>query len=308
MLNNQLKKLALTKEETLTEVVDCLSKHISINSNEARNPESLFQVLVRAASKQDTVENTCKELNQATSGNNIRYHLGKISDFIQLEKQLNLALKTKISQGLKNKNLIVAIDLNLIPYYGKLNDSENPYIYRSQVKDGTCSFYSYATLYTVKKGKRVTLAIKSIRFQDTQVCIWRYCPEYFCLAKKWDAPNENFALDMVNILRSLGYYVITSYDTRQANQGIPDDRVLNYATQNGLILITFNRDDFIKLHQSGLKHAGIIICKTDRDYQGQITKLHEYLQNQTILTNRLIRIKKQNQRGLKQQIFVVQEY
>ncbi len=83
---------------------------------------------------------------------------------------------------------------------------------------------------------------------------------------------------------------------------------MNYATQNGLILITFNRDDFIKLHQSGLKRAGIIICKTDRDYQGQITKLYEYLQNQTILTNRLIRIKKQNQRGLKQQIFVVQEY
>ena len=39
-----------------------------------------------------------------------------------------------------------------------------------------------------------------------------------------------------------------------------------------------------------------------------MTKLHEYLQNQTILTNRLIRSKKQNQRGLKQQIFVVQEY
>ena len=119
--------------------------------------------------------------------------------------------------------------------------------------------------------------------------------------------NENFALDMVNILRSLGYQVITSYDAGQANQGIPDDQVLNYATQNGLILITFNRDDFIKLHQSGLKHAGII-CKTDRDYRGQITKLHRYLQTQISLTNRLIRIKKQNIRGLKQQIFVVQEY
>ena len=66
MLNNQLKKLALTKEETLTEVVDCLSKHISINSNEARNPESLFQVLVRATSKQDTIENPCKKPNKVT--------------------------------------------------------------------------------------------------------------------------------------------------------------------------------------------------------------------------------------------------
>ena len=35
--------------------------------------------------------------------------------------------------------------------------------------------------------------------------------------------NENFALDMVNILRALGYHVITSYDAGQANQGISDD-------------------------------------------------------------------------------------
>ena len=82
-----------------------------------------------------------------------------------------MALKTKIPKGLKNKNLIVAIDLNLIPYYGKPNDSEKPYIYRSQAKDGTCSFYAYATLYTIKKGKRVTLAIKGVKFQDTKVCI-----------------------------------------------------------------------------------------------------------------------------------------
>lgn len=112
---------------------------------------------------------------------------------------------------------------------------------------------------------------------------------------------------MVKILREFGHMVITSYNAGQANQGIPDDEVLNYATQNNMILITFNRDDFIELHQSGLKHKGIVICKTDRDYQGQVA-IHEYLQTQFSLENRLVRIKKQNQKGLKQQIFVIQEY
>ncbi len=120
--------------------------------------------------------------------------------------------------------------------------------------------------------------------------------------------NENFALDMVEILRSLGYTVTTSYDAGQANQGVPDDEVLNYAARNNLTVITFNRDDFIELHRSGFKHAGIIICKTDRDYEGQIKTLHKYLQNQTSLSDRLIRVKKQNQRGSNKQIFVVQEY
>ncbi len=118
----------LTDEQTLTEVVNCLAKHISVNSTGAGNPQSLFKVLVRAASKQDAIENTSKELKKATCGNNIRYHLGKISDFKQLENQLNSALKSKIPKGLKKKNLVVAIDLNLIPYYGKTKDSEKPYI------------------------------------------------------------------------------------------------------------------------------------------------------------------------------------
>ncbi len=30
---------------------------------------------------------------------------------------------------------------------------------------------AYATLYTIKKGKRVTLAIRGVRWQDTKVCI-----------------------------------------------------------------------------------------------------------------------------------------
>ncbi len=61
--------------------------------------------------------------------------------------------------------------------------------------------------------------------------------------------NENFALDMVYRLRDLGYRIKTSYDAGQANQGIPDDEVLNYATQNNFAVITFNRDDFIELHK-----------------------------------------------------------
>ncbi|MEM7758900.1 MAG: ISH3 family transposase [Cyanobacteria bacterium P01_A01_bin.40] len=170
-MENQLDKLVLTQEETLTEVVNCLAKHISLNSTGAGNPQNLFKLLVRAASKQDTIENTSKELKTATCGNNIRYHLGKISDFKQVENQLNLALKSKIPQGLKKKRLVLAIDLNLIPYYGKPKDFEKSYIYRSKAKDGTCSFYAYATLYTIKKGKRVTLGIRGVRCQDTKVCI-----------------------------------------------------------------------------------------------------------------------------------------
>ena len=120
--------------------------------------------------------------------------------------------------------------------------------------------------------------------------------------------DENFTLDMVKMLRVLGHTVITSYDAGEANQSIPDDEVLNYATKNKLILITLNRDDFIELHQSGVRHSGIIICKTDRDDRGQVNCLHSYLQTQDSLIDRLIRIKKHQKKGFSQQTFITQEY
>ncbi len=68
----------------------------------------------------------------------------------------------------------MAIDLNLIPYYGKADDEEKPYIYRSQAKSGTCSFYAYATLYVLTKGKRITLAVRGVRWLDTNLAIITY--------------------------------------------------------------------------------------------------------------------------------------
>ena len=121
--------------------------------------------------------------------------------------------------------------------------------------------------------------------------------------------NENLAIDLVEALRKLNYDVLSSYDAGQANQGIPDDEVLKYATLNDLSVITFNRDDFVALHRNGVNHAGIIICKDDRDYLGQAQALHDYLDAQVDrLHNRLIRVQRQNQLKSSQKLFVVREY
>lgn len=121
--------------------------------------------------------------------------------------------------------------------------------------------------------------------------------------------NENFPLDLVQELRQLGYDVLTSYDAGQANQSISDEDVLQFAHQLYRVVITLNREDFISLHKQGQKHSGIIICKEDRDYKKQAEKIHEFLiQNTQPLAGRLIRIRKQNQKGNSIQVFVVQEY
>ncbi|MEB3310045.1 MAG: hypothetical protein VKJ02_07400 [Snowella sp.] len=64
----------------------------------------------------------------------------------------------------------------------------------------------------------------------------------------------------------------------------------------------------MKLHRSGIEHSGIVIFKDDRDRLAQASILHEYLIKQEALQNRLIRVLKQNQKGLNQPIFVIKEY
>jgi predicted nuclease of predicted toxin-antitoxin system len=121
--------------------------------------------------------------------------------------------------------------------------------------------------------------------------------------------NENFPIQMVHHLRSLSYDVLTSYEAGQANQKIPDDQVLQYATTLDRVVLTENRLDFLQLHQTVSRHSGIILCKADRDYLGKVKILHDFLmiQNEMTLENRLIRILKQNMSGQKQ-AFRIQEY
>ncbi|NJM17600.1 MAG: DUF5615 family PIN-like protein [Richelia sp. RM2_1_2] len=120
--------------------------------------------------------------------------------------------------------------------------------------------------------------------------------------------NENFPLIMVNLLRAEGHDVLTSYEAGQANQGTPDDQVLQYATAMDRILITENRQDFIDLHRASSNHAGIIIFKHDRDYAGKIKVMTNFLnEDDQSLGNRLLRVMKQNIKAVGPS-FVVQEY
>ena len=216
--------IALSSQETLEDTINCLSEHIFLKTEGAFDVKSLFQILVRAASKGDTIEQTAQELKNVPSSNNIRYHLNKVSDFHQIEKELNSALKSRIPQGLNKKKQSLAIDLNLIPYYGTPSSEESPYIYRSQAKNGICSFYAYATLYLIKKGKRVTLAIRGVRWADTKVAIITYLlAELSTLKiriKKLFLDREFFCVSVIRWLIALGVPFIMPAIRRGKEGGI----------------------------------------------------------------------------------------
>jgi predicted nuclease of predicted toxin-antitoxin system len=58
--------------------------------------------------------------------------------------------------------------------------------------------------------------------------------------------DENFPLPAVEALRQQGHDVLTAYESGRANQAVPDDEVLDFATEQGRVLVTFNRKHFIR--------------------------------------------------------------
>jgi len=88
--------------------------------------------------------------------------------------------------------------------------------------------------------------------------------------------NENFPLQVVRGLRTLGHDVLTSVEARQANRRVPDEDVLTFATSQQRALLTQNRRDFLRIHNSGsVDHSGLVLCTADPDFDGQARRIHE---------------------------------
>ncbi len=102
--------------------------------------------------------------------------------------------------------------------------------------------------------------------------------------------DENFPHPIVEALRHLGHDVLTSQDAGQANQKIPDDKVIDYATKCGRAVLTHNRRDFIRLHQASAKHAGIVVCTHDSDVDALAQRIDAALGPLDDLHGQLVRI------------------
>ena len=163
MINDDIIQNELTDVETLEEIIDCLQENISLPTQGECDSQEVFNILVQAASSNNSIEATCENSDDAPHANTIRYHLNKFQNMEKMEEAINQALQNRIPQNLEQTAQKLAIDLNLLPYYGEPSAEEEPYIYRSMAKKGTCSFYAYATVYVIKKNKRITIALIAVR-------------------------------------------------------------------------------------------------------------------------------------------------
>ncbi len=102
--------------------------------------------------------------------------------------------------------------------------------------------------------------------------------------------DENFPLPSVHELRRLGYHVLTAEDAGLHSQSVSDERILSYAVENQLALLTFNRVDFMRLHKKDPNHHGIIVCTSDKLFLALAHRVHLALSAAGELRGQLIRV------------------
>ena len=104
--------------------------------------------------------------------------------------------------------------------------------------------------------------------------------------------DEQFPYPVVKCLRDLGHDVLTVQEAGKANQRVPDDEVLAFATENDRAVVTQNRKDFILLHRLQPHHAGIIVCSDDRNWDALAQRIHAAVTEAECLQGKLLRIVK----------------
>ena len=84
--------------------------------------------------------------------------------------------------------------------------------------------------------------------------------------------------------------MLTSIDAGNANQGIPDDEVVRFATREGRAVLTSNRRHFHAQHRLSSAHAGIITCTIDIDFPALAARIHSRIAVTPDLNGQLVKV------------------
>ena len=131
--------------------------------------EQLLDVLLAVSVNKETIEQVCSDLEIKVGAETIRGYFNsqlKVENLFELQAAVNAALQTSLNADLKRQKTDVAIDFHDQPYYGKSDQAEGLWV-GAEAKNGTTKVYRVATLYVIKNGNRLTLAIKFVVPNET---------------------------------------------------------------------------------------------------------------------------------------------
>lgn len=102
------------------------------------------------------------------------------------------------------------------------------------------------------------------------------------MAIKVYCDEDSMDQDLVRALRARAMDITTAYDEGMIERD--DEDHLDYATEQGRVLLSFNRGDFFRIHTDYLRqsknHAGIILANQQQYSIGEFMRRILHLNNQ----------------------------
>ena len=161
--------LKLTDADTRQEAIERLTTYFPLRvSGYECTPETVFDVLVKAAVTRQTIETVCNDLDGMVNGETIRGYLNeqvKVDDMHRLEQQVNRALVAGLPRRIRKTKLEIAIDLHDEPFYGHSTEL-SALTCGGEARKGTTRFFRVATAYLIFKDMRLTLGLLFVRPED----------------------------------------------------------------------------------------------------------------------------------------------
>jgi putative transposase len=153
----------LTPARVHTLAADLLIEHLKLTDYKRTCPaRTLCSILFAAGARLTSLSAAARNLRDAPAAETVRKALRANTPTIPvLEARINDALRATTPSA-PGTEAHVAIDLTLIPYHGTHHENENE-LYRSQAKSGTTHFHAYATAYRIRRGQRLTLALRFVK-------------------------------------------------------------------------------------------------------------------------------------------------
>lgn len=150
------------KEEIVKILLNTIDENVELirGKNTTYPNASLFTCMVWAGINRISIDEATEQLDElgydVPSSDTILYHISN-QPYELLEAGFQKVIESLLHKAkpLFDKEVIVAIDYNLLEWYGE----ELPYIIRSKPRKGTDKFIAFATVAIVEDGKRFTLRV-----------------------------------------------------------------------------------------------------------------------------------------------------
>jgi hypothetical protein len=160
----RLPQYTVTRQDVHRHAIHRLLTHLRLKDRSLRCPaELLLSVVLLAAARLCSLFAAACRLAAAPSHQTVRTTLaGSLPGREELERRLNRALVAGLPASLVGTHQPLACDLTLRPYHGRPHEHADE-VYRSKAKSGTSHFHAYATVYVVRHGRRLTLALTWVK-------------------------------------------------------------------------------------------------------------------------------------------------